>query len=608
MSEHCKNMTSPGGFQRHMMKSLLILAIFIATVPSTLLAQNFRSCALEEQGKLIEVLQARAQSAFKTAHEEFDYEIATINAWRDVRLTEIIAEEANVAGEQFGPDFGLIGLQRRLERMGTALLPNKAKEAADFIATETFESEPFENGINEVIAGVSDRFVAHLTTYTQEMASSLGACFTEFLSTNYPPIIQAAAGSFIHDINPDVKTPKAPGAIVDPKAFATVVGGVVIGVVATLRRQLVRRIAGRIAGRVLGRVAAYAIPYAGWALAAAEIAFSWNGTIPEIVDSMSEPQAIAELQSELAMEFEFAVAASIPSIANDVVDGSLASWHRFVEVNETVLSIAATNPRFDNYLRQFDREEDFAPIRAAVVLIVELGGEAQLVEMIDKGQIAKVLRLRPTAYQIARDLDDIPAAIEWQEAAGAGVDLVQRSGLHKFKPYVSEISQSNLNFLLENAEKDDFRAIASLDEEMLTSLRSIDPLALDQLMAAHRTLDIGLIASALLDIRDFDAKNRMWRYVTSDRFDANDFTENAVMIASSKNQDLAARIVFARKIEMLNPKFFFDYASAIAQGDISPKLILSQAPLITFALALIAALLLRFSYAFFWPRKTRRKK
>jgi len=581
-------------FVRHTTCGIIITSLLISTYPTNSYSQNFRSCASEDENLLLEALRERALISYQEAHNEFDYEIATINAWRDAHVTEIIAIESEKAGAEVGDESGFVF--QRLKKLGTGIMPSQAKKAATEIASKTFEGRAFNNGIEKVVEGVSQRFVNHLSIYTEDVAKSLGSCFTDFLSTNYAPIIQSAATDFMVEMEPDIGNPSesiGTGGI-NKDAVVGVVSGVMVAVVATLRRQLIRRITGNIMGRIVGRLAAYAVPYAGWLYAFYEIATSWNGSIPTIIENINDSSSIRQIQRDISSEIEQAVELEVPGISKDIVDASMSSWNHFVKSNELILSIAQTNPRFDRYLRQFSRDEDFSPVREAVSLIVKLGGEATLEEMIDKGQIADVLQLRPSAKNIARDLSNVRAAIEWQDLVGVKVDTVYSSNLHKYHTSPSSLSDININFLINHSDYSNFPALASLPESSITLLRSIDQNSLGILLDNHRAINIESISESISRVANDSARNRIWRNINSDRFKANHIENDVFIIANSNDQDLSSRIVFSSTINKLNPLFLSNVFGALVDGRISKDIIRTHFIYVFAVLILICFVLILF--------------
>lgn len=580
---------------------LMFLGAAIAIPTQFASAQTFQSCLVENEDALFAGLQQRASEGYAAAHQEFDFAIHVQNAWRQVDMTSIIETAAREAGTRYGGDRFF---EREANRRLTSYSRSRAETAVEAIADQTFSSAAVRDGLESVIEASVDRFLTFLVRRSEGVAIDMGQCFSDFLSINFPPIVQSAANQHFSEIHIDTTgrpSPLAPGPSIAPPAVL----GPVLVAIGALRRQIVTRITGQITTRIAARLATRAIPYVGWALIGFEIIWQRDGAIPEIIDSMTGVAIIQGLQAEIAREITDEVGRQMPQISREVVRETMSGWQSFVVDNETVLTLSQTNERFRRYLEQFSSNDDLAPVRDAVALIVGLGGEDALNEIIDRGQMSAVLRLGVPGQTLARETGSLQTALAWSERAPNRLDEVLFFELYRHKS-PAELSTREINFILDLRDQELIRSAALLPSDDVRFLSQIDRVSvaiLLETLPTDQTLDA---IEALRSIRTQDAQNAVWRHISGDRYAADTIIADLQIVGASRNQSLAAQMIFAP------PSFFSQRAwvripqdfLAATSGDVSWRLLLNSyhRQLLT-----LGGIIL-FLFLFGWLRKPRRQE
>lgn len=560
----------------HSILQILAVIVAICTIPhlrpQAVSAQTFQSCLVEDEDALFIRLQERARNGYSAAHQEFDFETHVGNAWRSADMTSIIGAAATEAGIQYG---GEGFFEREANRRLTSYSRSRAEAAVEAIADQTFSSLAVQDALEAVVEGSVDRFLTYLVRRSEDVAIDMGHCFSEFLSLNFPPIVQSAASQHFGAIRETVQTegpsPQIPGFDL---ATPGVLGTTLVALSA-IRRQITTRITGQVASRVAARLATRAIPYVGWALLGYEVILQRDGSLPEIVESMTGQAIIQGLQIEIAREINDEVRRQIPNISQEIVRATMNDWRSFVADNETVLALSQTNPRFRRYLDQFSSNEDLAPVRDAVALIVRLGGEEALNGVIDRNQMSAVLRLSTPGQQLARETNSLEIALQWSERAPNRLNEVLASELYRMKT-PTELSEREIDFILDLTDPQLIRSAALLpsnDVQFLSQIDRVSAAILLETLPTDRTVEA---IEALRSIRTPDAMNTALRHVSGDRYKAETLIEDINAVGASRDQDLAAQLVFSAP-SLLNSITSMRIPRAVqaaAAGDVSWRLLL----------------------------------
>ncbi|MCE8005981.1 hypothetical protein [Aestuariivita sp.] len=546
---------------KNFVSAFVIFSLFITPIyPTQVSAQSLESCTSDSEDVLFTALQQRARDGYREAHETFDYRIAVRNAWRQVGMTGRIASSAQSAGDDYRPG-GL--LPRRL----TGWSEERAREAANTIADQTFSNTRVESGFEEVVNLAVEDLLDFFEVRSQDISETLGVCFSDFLNVNYPPIIQGAVGAHMEEI--DVSVPTSTGEAGQTGVPVAAITGALLVVIATVRRQVVRRIAGRIAGRIGGKIAARAIPGLGWALLGYEVLFEGNGAIPEIVENMSSSEIVANLQDEISSEIEQEISQQLDNISADVARGSMESWRSFVQANQLVLTLREANPLFSGYLDQFTNEDDLLPIRDAIAIIVELEGEEGLNDILNGNQMADVVALTDSARAIARATDSVSTAISWQRKAGTDISAVAQHRLYQFKQ-PDDLTQDQLSYILSLNEGSLIRKAALLSPDDLQSLRIIDDLSTRKILATVNEEDLPDTINYLRQITDQSARNTVAAYVNGSNYRPATLNDALQDISISRNQELASELLLSTTFfGLLDPQFAYQTFNGVTSGEIS---------------------------------------
>lgn len=592
--------------REHSFLKVLAAILVISTIPhlgsQAASAQTFQSCMVEDEDTLFIKLQERARNGYSVAHQEFDFEIHVGNAWRSAGMTSIIGMEATEAGIQYG---GEGFLEREANRRLTSYSRSRAEAAVEKIADQTFSSTAVREALEVVVEGSVDRFLTYLSRRSEDVAIDMGQCFSEFLSMNFPPIVRSAATQHFASIQETLQI-ESPGPQVPGLELTTPgVLGTTLVALGAVRRQIVTRITGQVAGRVAARLATRAIPYVGWALVGFEVIWQRDGSLPEIVESMTGPAIIQGLQVEIAREIKDEVKRQIPQISQEIVRATMDDWRSFVADNETVLALSQTNARFRRYLDQFSSNEDLAPVRNAVVLIVRLGGEETLNDIIDRNQMSAVLRLSAPGQQLAKETNSLETALQWGERAPNRLNEVLKSELYKMKS-PTELSAKEIDFILNLSDQRLIRSAALLPSDDVGFLSSIDRSSAEILLGTLPEDRTPEAVGALRTIVAQDAKNTIFRYLSVDRYQSETLIADLRAVGASKDQDLAANLIFSP------PSFLGSITSmripqsvqAALAGDVSWRLLLRAYHLQIVALGVVVLSLIVFG----WIRRPRRQE
>jgi hypothetical protein len=578
--------------------TIAAISVIIHIQPPAANAQTFQSCLVEDEDALFIQLRERARDGYSAAYHEFDFQTQVISAWRSADVTSIIQAEAAEAGKQYGgEDF----LERQINRRGTSYSEEMAEAAIKTIADQTFSTPAVQDAIESVVENSVDRFLTYLVLRSDNVAIDMGLCFSDFLSLNFPPIVQSAASQHFDSIREAVQlespNPQNPNFELPTSA---VLGSILVALNA-IRRNIISKISKQVASRVITRLVSRGIPYVGWALLAYEVIAQRDGSIPEIVDSLTGPEIIGELQNEIASEINSAVSRQIPDIAQEIVRATMKDWHIFVADNETVVALSKTNPRFRRYLDQFSSNEDLAPIRDAVALIVRLGGEDALNGIIDRNQMSAVLRLSVAGQQLARETNSLEIALQWSARAPNRLDEVLVSELYRMKT-PTELSEREINFLLDLPSPQVIRSAAllpSYDVQFLSQIDRVSATIFLETLPTDRTVEA---VKALRSITSADARNTALRHVSGDRYNPETLIADLNAVSVSRNQNLAATLVFSSQ-SIIDSVFPRAVLAAIA-GDVSWRLLLRA----YYRELTILGLILLTIFVFGWLRRPKRQE
>ena len=516
----------------------MLLTFFLAW-PQVSYSQTVNSCRTDNQDSLYLELQDRARTGYKTAHDNFDYQYAVASAWRSADMTHIIASAAQSAGDDYRWD----SINEVFLRRCTGWSKGCAERAASFIGNRTFSSSSVKTGFEVVVEGAVNRLLDHFEQKSSEVSSTLGSCFSEFLNVSYPPIIQAAAIKHLTQLNEtlDVRIPQREETGLNVPLAA--ISGALLLALAAVRRRIVRRIAGQISKKIAGKLLSRAIPYVGWALLVLEVLFAGNGSIPAIVSSMSSDDVVANLQDEFSSEIEAEIERQLDPISTEIVKGTMSTWRNFMESNEVVLGLSKTNPRFEQYLQKFSREDDLVPIREAVALVVELGGEEALLDMIDKNKLSSIVQLPPEGHALARVIDSIDTAIAWHSLSGDKLTDVVDHRLYQYKA-PADLTKSSLDFLLSFEDRNSVRKVALLSSESLVALQQVDH---ESSVLLVKTLEPELLKETLSNftlISHQEARNMASLYISGSSYDPSLIAGYLQSVGLSNDQLLAAKLLF----------------------------------------------------------------
>lgn len=563
-------------------------------------AQTFQSCLSDNEDALFISISERARIGYAAAHNEFDYHNAVRIAWRESEMPDAIASSAEAAGEAYGGDRFF---QREINRRCTSYRRGCAADAVEAIAEQTFSSATVTDGLERVVERSVEQFLNHLSRRSEQVAQDMGICFAEFLEVNYPRIVQVAAQGHFQAINVDTPSngPAAPTLDV-PTAGIT---GTTLVALGAFRRQIASRITGSVVSRILGRLATRSIPYIGWALLAFEVFFERDGSIPTIEESMTGSELTERFQNEIADEIQAEVAQQIPIISREIVQQMMADWRRFVADNELVLALSQSNQRFNSYLNQFPSDAELAPVRDAVALIVNLEGEESLNQIIDRNQMSTILRLSFEGRQFARETGSLEMAIGWSAIVPNRLTEVLSSDLYRYKS-ASEITANEAIFILNLSDYRLIRNTALLPREDVRFLSQMDQVSARKILETVHSDRIQEVITAFRNISDEKALNAIRRHISGEQYQAETLIQRLNAVGSSRDQDLAASLVFLRPsfLESFTPLGSLRAVRSAAAGDVSWHLIVQRYYTeLTFILAVIS-----FFVLLGWLRRPRRQE
>lgn len=562
-----------------------------AALPST-------ACEVANDEAFAAVLADVTRDSVKRVHDTFDYRGAVQDAWRVADMDGVLAAEAEEAGTELRDELG--PWWTYLTGWGVG-----AREAAGKVADRVFGGEAFETAVQDVARLAIEDLAMAFASDRERLVDPVQRCLTAYLDANYPAIVgtSARASFSIGALDASVGEVDGPRTLLD---FATIVAGITLIVSGRIVRRIGARVAGGVARRVVGKIASRAIPIVGWLLLAWEAVFGQAGAVPSIVEAMHDRQMVVGLQTEIAAELKIGMGENLDEISDGIVVETLGYWRRFRTDHQTLLGLIETRPSVRAYLEGLEAGDDLAPVNVALVRVLEIGGEETLVDLVERGRIGEAVSMSTEGYRIARDLDDVVAALDWEAVAPTRLSQVLQTDLHRVRR-AGDLTPEALSFVLDLGGWPTVGAIAAMSPDLVETLPRYGETRVKLAARAFDAREVGRYFAALRQVDDIQARNTVWAELsaTSGRPDA--FLGKVEAVAASRDQAVAADILFSSSFALLQPQRIVDAFSAAVRGEIAWSVVAERYWVISIVAAIILVFLLGPFVRALLPRRGRRR-
>lgn len=582
--------------KRTVLTALLSFSIVLATSPGH--PQTIAGCSVDNDDELFRSLTQVTQQTFERVHEEFDYLQAVQSAWRTVGMDAVLSTEAEAAAESLRKQWGPVWIY--LTGFGAY-----AKQAADEVADRVFTSEVFNEKVQRISEVAIDALAAHFAEDKERLSEPLQFCMTQYLQTNYAPIIQGAASASFTVSTEQMSSEIDVGSSGTVGTLAVVLAGIVLVVTRRIARRIASRVAGGVARRVVAKLGARVIPIVGWLLLAYEVLFETTGAIPAIVKGVQDDQVVIGLQTEIANELRHGMNDQFGEISAGIASETMTRWNEFQRAHTLVLSLSETNPRFASYLKTFAGDDEIAPVSLGVSRILEIEGEEKLNDLIARGRIGEFLDLPEAGFAIARNLKDIDAALGWARVAGARFNRVEASGLYRLRE-PDDLRPATIAFLLDLENEALIADIAAISPRLIEAMPRFGARNVSRAGEVFRTAELETFMADMVAIDDIQARNIIWSRVPKAGADPAQFLAKVDTVRASRDHEAAADLVFANALGLLSPARIASALASVWSGDISWTVVRQRYAYVAVGALGALAILLLSLVRLLLPRRRRR--
>ena len=252
----------------------------------------------------------------------------------------------------------------------------------------------------------------------------------------------------------------------------------------------------------------------------------------------------------------------------------------------------------------FDPDADLMPVNRALVRVIEVGGEEKLVELVSSGRMDAVLALSDDGYRIGRELGDVAAALDWQAAVPDRLGDVLAASLHKVRA-AGDLMPETIRFLLDLPDRTTITPLAAMRPPVVETLPRHGA---ERVTMAARALNAGQAArffTALGDVEALQARNDLWAALSNETGPMDDFLAKTEAVAASRNQEVAAEILFSDTLSLVQPGQLWEVATAAFRGEVAWSVVAQRYGMIAVVAVALAFLIGLTLWRMLFPPRTK---
>jgi hypothetical protein len=157
---------------------------------------------------------------------------------------------------------------------------------------------------------------------------------------------------------------------------------------------IVGRIAGKIVERLFGKGASSLIPFVGWGIGIAMLAYdlweSGKGALPQIREAMKSEEAKAQIRAEVTEAVKESLPDQVDAVAYQIAVTLVDEWEHFCAGYSDICQLQDENPTFAELVKETKLEE-LDTIRKLLSVYQEKLGQQELMTAIASGGFSKIL-------------------------------------------------------------------------------------------------------------------------------------------------------------------------------------------------------------------------
>lgn len=494
--------------------SLLLqpLALWAAPSPSvvqqtsTQTDDTLQNCDSVNEESLQQELNSITQEVVTAAAEQINIGRIVESQWRELKMDTVIDAQVDRAVER------VKGEADYWNKLLSSWSAETAAELTRAVTTYTFESDTFQDKIDELSHSVAEEISGEIALLSAQSVSAAFFCLQTFISGNYSGALVRAfeeqvqlAAENVDFGGDDALDANLLSVIGQHK---TALGGIGVIIVAQVSRRIMveigetiaERVAGRIVGRILGRAGSTIIPIAGWLLGAGMIAYdlytSRDGALPQIQETLKSEEVKSGIRGEITAAIEPELRRELPQVARDISNQLFNQWRDVKRNIRQVLELSNENADFQALLNAQETPEALAKLVNLVGVTLPVLGHDGLLEAVNSGLFAQVFAQPEAAHQIVGDSGSLQDAIDWSEAAGNLLDQVVANEIYKHQP-AGALDKALLEKLIAVDDKAAIQKLSLLNPDALRALLGVSTSNLATLATQLEATDLEALAGYL---------------------------------------------------------------------------------------------------------------
>jgi len=583
------------------------LTVWAAPLPQT--GDTLQNCDSVSEDSLQQELNSITQEVVSAAAAQIDIGHIVESEWRELRMDTIIDAQVDRAVEK------VKGESDFWNKLLSGWSGDKAEELTRAVANYTFESDTFQDKIDELSHGVAEGISSEIAILSAQSVSAAFFCLQTFISGNYSGAMVSAFEEQVQLAAESVNFSEAneldAGLLDIIGQHKTALGGVGVIIVAQVSKRIMveigetiaQRVAGRVVGRVLGRAGSTIIPIAGWLVGAGMIAYdvytSRDGALPQIQETLKSEEVKTGIRGEITASIEPELRRELPQIARDISNQLFTQWRDVKRNIRQVLELSETNTNFQALLNTQDTPEGLAKLVNLVGATLPVLGHDGLLQAVDSGLFAQVFAQPEAAFQIVTDSGSLQDAIDWSADAGPLLDQVVAYEIYKHQP-AGALDKPLLEKLIAVDDKAAIQKLSLINPEALQALLTVSTSNLATLAIQLEAADLELLASYLPTLNQ-NQVNQLVVRIISEPSTINHLQDQALrdyLAANGDNIEQALPFLLSSK----GGTAAFTDASQVLLGQVPWRLFLfkygaGQSVLVTIAAIVLGLIVLRLLFS-----------
>ncbi|MEZ4868068.1 MAG: hypothetical protein R3C14_42460 [Caldilineaceae bacterium] len=486
--------------------ALLLEPVTVWAAPLPQSGDTLQNCDNVSEDSLQQELNSITQEVVAAAAAQINIGRIVEAQWRALKMDTIIDAQVDRAVEQ------VKGEEDYWNKLLSGWSADKAAELTRAVTNYTFESDIFQNKINELSHGVAEEIASEIAILSAQSVSAAFFCLQTFISGNYSGAMVRAFEEQVQvaaeNVNFGGNNALDASLLSVIGQHKTALGGLGVIIVAQVSKRIMleigetiaERVAGRIIGRILGRAGSTIIPIAGWLVGAGMIAYdlynSRDGALPQIQETLKSTEVKKGIQGEITASIEPELRRELPQIARDISNQLFNQWRDVKRNIRQVLELADANKNFQAILNAQETPEDLAKLVNLVGATLPTLGRDGLLQAVDSGLFAQVFAQPEAAFQIVADTGSLQDAIDWSAASGNLLDQVVANEIYKHQPPTG-LDAALLEKLIAVNDKSAIQKLALLNPEALHALLGVSTNNLATLANQLNATDLETLAAYL---------------------------------------------------------------------------------------------------------------